>query len=702
MKKSIIKFVVSIIVSIFLVGLLLNLVSGEHGDVSIATIVDAAKSAIMFYIAIYLVCQLFQTFFRAARAKILLKSAGTEVKLTPMILVTFVRGAFVDMLPARIGELSYVALLKRGCGIAVADGLSSLSISVLFDFIGLLLVFAVALPLATNSISLVGSVIMLILLCIVGGVGIFYILPYFGRLAERIRDRFTSLPKFMVVLLNLLADTATSVVAVRKSGKLLQVLLLSVCVRACKYIGLLFLFQSVVIPLSAELAAASSSQVVLALIGAEGSAALPVPSFMSFGTYETGGISAFKLMGFGEESLKFVVIAMFAMHFISQIIDYSLGAISLIAFVWKTDSKAEASENTKSDKKITWQAMLRTGVLLGTVAIALGFLLLSYRSFVKGGRLTPPPKGSSIEIPAGELQQRVEFLNGLEGRIVWSSNRDGLHSIYSQDIASGEITRLTNSGFTDTYPILSPDGTRFVFSRSTEPWVSLRNMSKWDTYLYDFEKGEECLLATNAFMAVWDPSGRSVVFMRNNASELVQATLVEENGVITTEDKVILKSGVAPIAEGTQLTIPDINDTEPSLLVTLRGRMNYIASISKDGKKLQKIDSGCQAVWRKSGSTEFAYMNHPGKQKNSIFWCDALNPPGKIFFDSESDYSHEYFPRFSQDGDWLVYGASTGGHEQDSCDYEIFLMNVETKQTLRITYNTSNDSWPDIFVSNIK
>ncbi|MBO7222735.1 MAG: hypothetical protein J6V70_01205, partial [Kiritimatiellae bacterium] len=77
MKKSIIKFVVSIIVSIFLVGLLLNLVSGEHGDVSIATIVDAAKSAIMFYIAIYLVCQLFQTFFRAARAKILLKSAGT-------------------------------------------------------------------------------------------------------------------------------------------------------------------------------------------------------------------------------------------------------------------------------------------------------------------------------------------------------------------------------------------------------------------------------------------------------------------------------------------------------------------------------------------------------------------------------------------------------------------------------------------------
>jgi hypothetical protein len=36
-------------------------------------------------------------------------------------------------------------------------------------------------------------------------------------------------------------------------------------------------------------------------------------------------------------------------------------------------------------------------------------------------------------------------------------------------------------------------------------------------------------------------------------------------------------------------------------------------------------------------------------------------------------YSHEYFPKLSNDGRWLVWGAAAEGHEHDRADYEIFV-----------------------------
>ena len=63
-------------------------------------------------------------------------------------------------------------------------------------------------------------------------------------------------------------------------------------------------------------------------------------------------------------------------------------------------------------------------------------------------------------------------------------------------------------------------------------------------------------------------------------------------------------------------------------------------------------------------------------------------------------YSHEYFPRLSSDGKWLVWAATAEGHEPDVVDYEIFLWKVGTSfsQAVRLTYNPANDNWPDIYV----
>ncbi|MBQ6103319.1 MAG: flippase-like domain-containing protein, partial [Kiritimatiellae bacterium] len=179
--KTLTRLVVSAACSVLVLGMLLSLAGSLGADVSPSDVVAALRSAIPTLVAAYALCQLVQAFARAQRARILLRAslpAGTRVPgLFRMLLVTFVRGACADMLPARIGELSYVAMLNRGCAVPAADCLSSLSIGLLFDFLALLAVLAVAIPAAAQGLSLVGSILMLAAVCAVGVALLFFALP---------------------------------------------------------------------------------------------------------------------------------------------------------------------------------------------------------------------------------------------------------------------------------------------------------------------------------------------------------------------------------------------------------------------------------------------------------------------------------------------------------------------------------------------
>ena len=179
--KTLTRLVVSAACSVLVLGLLLSLAGSLGADVSPSDVVAALRSAIPTLVAAYALCQLVQAFARAQRARILLRASlppDTPVPgLFRMLLVTFVRGACADMLPARIGELSYVAMLNRGCAVPAADCLSSLSIGLLFDFLALLAVLAVSIPAAAQGLSLVGSALMLAAICAVGVALLFFALP---------------------------------------------------------------------------------------------------------------------------------------------------------------------------------------------------------------------------------------------------------------------------------------------------------------------------------------------------------------------------------------------------------------------------------------------------------------------------------------------------------------------------------------------
>ncbi|HBE92897.1 MAG TPA: hypothetical protein DDW55_10340, partial [Gammaproteobacteria bacterium] len=78
----------------------------------------------------YLGIQLVGTVFRALRYQLLIRAAGEPnvPHFGHMYLVTMIRNMVVDMLPARLGELLFIAMLNRGYNVRANACISSLSL----------------------------------------------------------------------------------------------------------------------------------------------------------------------------------------------------------------------------------------------------------------------------------------------------------------------------------------------------------------------------------------------------------------------------------------------------------------------------------------------------------------------------------------------------------------------------------------------
>ena len=704
--KHLVKILISLACSFLILGLLFGIASSTGKGASPALVADAVRGAIPLFVGVYILCQFAQTLFRALRARLLLKASlpnGQKVPgISRLILVTFVRGACADMLPARIGELSYVAMLNRGCSIPTADCLSSLSIGLLFDFIALLAVLAVAIPAAAQGMSLLGSMLMLAVICIVGGFSLFFIFPAFAKACGRLEGRGLFRKRLFAALLKIVTDTADAVVKTRRGGVALGVTAHSICVRLAKYAGLYCLFVAVTRPIWPDLSHAGIFPVLVALIAAEGAASLPVPTFMSFGSYEAGGLAALTALGFpASDSMA----AMIAMHVLSQIIDYSLGGLAFLVFTWTTRTPKQETEGVGEQRSSATRKALAVLATLALTALVLLFAAFKYRAAKKRGRLTPPPVGEAVEPTPEEAAARDAALRAFGGKIVWSSNREGSHDIWILDGPGKESRRLTRSAFTDTYPRFSPDGRLVAFSRSTEPWVSQRNFEKWDTWVVDVETGRERRVATNAYQACWScrTITNELAFVRAGGTQLVLCAIDSGN------EQILLQTGIPPLAEGVLVTLPDMQVADGLFALTLRGKHKATAHYSLwdaavgNPPPLRDIAGGCQMVWRKdeSGiniSDTPVWIDHPGRMKNAIYTFDEHVSGRVVLLDAEEPWSHEYFPRFAEGGRWLVYGASQGGHEQDSEDYEIFLWDSANTNLppARLTFHTGNDCWPDI------
>jgi hypothetical protein len=172
------------------------------------------------------------------------------------------------------------------------------------------------------------------------------------------------------------------------------------------------------------------------------------------------------------------------------------------------------------------------------------------------------------------------------------------------------------------------------------------------------------------------------------------------------ETQLMDSEGVSDLS-GALLQQPELSSDGKYLAVTLRGskRETGLWNIAK--KTWTQTGLGCQVNWTPDHSA--IYWVHPtGNGGSRVLRMPIENgtPPKDVdedkleFMDMPGRRSHEYFPQLSRDGKWLVWGITQRGHDHDTADYEIYLWQVgsPSEKAARLTYNSANDRWPDVFI----
>jgi len=323
-KKKIGYILLSLVVSAILIRILLRQVDTKD---FLYTFSNIFIPALLAFFAI----SLFGTVLRAWRYKLLLYPQ--KISWGNMFLVTFIRNLFVDLLPARIGSLSYIYILNKRLNISFNTATSSFIVAFVYDFISLspfLILAILAVGLGTTSIStplmLLFSILFFVIILVIYWqlIGLCRILIAIYRIF--LRKIKCDQKKWAVVSIEKLQLTVTDIVQIRKRRTDLPVFLLSLGIRMTKYGALFILLFALLQVHGYTLGTLSIWKTILGITGAEMTGFSPIKGLGGFGTWETGWSLTLKLLGFESRD----AILSSGIHLVTNLFEYILGLLSIL------------------------------------------------------------------------------------------------------------------------------------------------------------------------------------------------------------------------------------------------------------------------------------------------------------------------------------------------------------------------------------
>lgn len=289
-----------------------------------------------------------------------------------------------------------------------------------------------------------------------------------------------------------------------------------------------------------------------------------------------------------------------------------------------------------------------------------------------------------------------------DGRwIAWASNReDGRHEIYLMEADARQVTRLTHDS--GRRPLFAPDGR----------WIAYYHDASYKTRVVRPD-GSEDHVACNGQIRYWLHDNSGFVCRSGDGFYLIDPDGEDP------KPRQLLYS----VSDFTRITAPvfgtfaETADGRYILAVTDQYRLGYSgsngafkadwAAVALDPKRPQElyyIGAGCQPTSPPGGHLVY-HVRRGTPTTPDIYRLDIRDLDKRASYAAEmthpnDDWGHEYFPSVSNDNAWIVYGASTGCHDFDSCDYELFLhpLGAGSEERVRLTEHAANDRWPSIFV----
>ncbi len=287
------------------------------------------------------------------------------------------------------------------------------------------------------------------------------------------------------------------------------------------------------------------------------------------------------------------------------------------------------------------------------------------------------------------------FPAGLRGTLVFQSDREGRPKIYTIDLASGRVTRLTaGADVRDENPRWSPDGTRIVFRSNRAHYGPGADPGapQFDLYLMNADGGGVRRLTTtsaNEYEASWHPDGRSLVFTsdRDSRGDLYRLWLADGRVERLTRHfvgRAIMPSGIAGRHAGRVRGA----EPEPRAVLAVSGahprpgerhdggggerRRFLLAGLVPGGGQPRLRAAGSGTLGTRTGTTGGRRPTDAGRRP--ALWS--------------------YYPDYSPDGKSIAFSVSPAHHDGENWDLAV--MSVDRPGAFTpLTTGPGNDRLPD-------
>jgi uncharacterized membrane protein YbhN (UPF0104 family) len=322
--KRALSLVVSLILSVFLLAVLLRQVRAED-------ILSTLRGIYLPALAAYIAVSLFAAVLRAWRFRLLL--SPDPPGWGPMLLVTLARNAFDDLLPARIGSLSYIYFLDGRLGYPFERAAQSFLVAFIYDFLTLGPFVAVAVLAAGRGVDfpaglLLGLAAAFFVIVVLAAWKLVALLKAALNLAGGIARRTGRADRKAWLVIESKGKATIAALEDPQNGRTKMLVLgLSLLIRLGKYVAVLALLWALLAKQGYSLSDIGFGRLILVLTGAEMTSAFPIKGLADFGTWETAWALGFKWMGLGA---GLAIVTGIGIHLITMVFETVLGLSALL------------------------------------------------------------------------------------------------------------------------------------------------------------------------------------------------------------------------------------------------------------------------------------------------------------------------------------------------------------------------------------
>jgi uncharacterized repeat protein (TIGR01451 family) len=270
---------------------------------------------------------------------------------------------------------------------------------------------------------------------------------------------------------------------------------------------------------------------------------------------------------------------------------------------------------------------------------------------------------------------------GGNGKVAFTSGRDGNAEIYVMNLDGSGVTRLTTDPAIDFAPAWSPDGRKIAFACG---------------FTNDVRSGEICLMnaegsgltrLTNNLVPdsepTWSPDGRKIAFQRPEApggNWDIYTMNLDGSGVsrLTTN---AAASVAAWSPDGTQIAFASVRDGNHEIYV-MRADGTGATNVTND-----PLNVDDQPAWSPDG-TRIAFQKNPVEGGPVAIYVMAADGSGQVRITPVPGNNSQ--PAWSPDGTKIAFTRFT-----ETGLTEIFVMNSDGTGATNLTNNPSFDEGPD-------